>query len=341
MRHPDFTEVFMKLRRAMAVAAATAVIAPAAFLSAPAAFATGSPTTTESTTPEAGESTTPSGSPSATETAPGTAPEPGTSTSASPSDSAPSPSAPLNTPSSPAATPSATETEPEEELPGECEDAKIDVSITGLPGKIAAGSGWHKFSLNIYNSSDSTLTDLVYFAGASADELGEELFTRKQVRLQAFDPDTKTWYDLRGPDGEAVGFVGWSETLEPEFEVDIPLRINVKAGAPVGAGFSLGASIYSDEDAECIGSGDVAYKFQIVKAGTDTGGTKPQEGGKVPVATEKPSTGTNTGAQVTGSLAETGSGSVLPVVGIVGGVAVLAGAGVVFAMKRRREDATA
>jgi hypothetical protein len=38
----------MKLHRAMAVAAATAVIAPLALLSAPAAFATGTPGTTES-----------------------------------------------------------------------------------------------------------------------------------------------------------------------------------------------------------------------------------------------------------------------------------------------------
>lgn len=328
----------MKLRRAMAVAAATAVIAPVALLSAPAAFATETPTAETSPSAEA-PSATPS-TPAAGESTPATAETAPATTSSSPA----APSSPATTPSTPATSPSATAEEPDEdeEEPALCEDDTIDVSIKGLPGKIAAGSGWHKFTLNVYNSSDATLTDLVYFAGASADKNGEKLFKSKQVQLQAYDPDSKTWEDLSGPLGEAVGFVGYSDSLEPEFEVDLPLRINVKSSAPVGAGFSLGASIYTDAEAECEGFGDVSYKFQIVKAGTDTGGTKPQEGGKAPVPTEKPSSGTDTGAKVEGNLATTGSSSMLPTIGIAGGIAIVAGAGVVFAMKRRRSgDATA
>lgn len=326
----------MKLRRAMAVAAATAVIAPVALLSAPAAFATETPTAETSPSAEA-PSATPS-TPAAGESTPATAETAPATTSSSPA----APNSPATTPSTPATSPSATAEEPDEEEPALCEDDTIDVSIKGLPGKIAAGSGWHKFTLNVYNSSDATLTDLVYFAGASADKNGEKLFKSKQVQLQAYDPDSKTWEDLSGPLGEAVGFVGYSDSLEPEFEVDLPLRINVKSSAPVGAGFSLGASIYTDAEAECEGFGDVSYKFQIVKAGTDTGGTKPQEGGKAPVPTEKPSSGTDTGAKVEGNLATTGSSSMLPTIGIAGGIAIVAGAGVVFAMKRRRNgDATA
>ncbi|WP_308312063.1 LPXTG cell wall anchor domain-containing protein [Streptomyces albipurpureus] len=191
--------------------------------------------------------------------------------------------------------------------------------------------------MNVHNTSDTTLNDLAYFAGAAGDELGEDLFTKKHVELQAYDPDTKTWEGLEGPEGEAVGFVGWSDELKPDYEVTLPLRINVKAAAPVGAGFSLGASLYSSGDGECEGFGEVAYKFQIVKAGTDTGGSKPQEGGKVPVTTEKPSKGSS-GAVVEGSLAETGSSSIVPTIGIIGGIAVVAGAGVVFTMKRRRAN---
>ncbi|WP_405890164.1 LPXTG cell wall anchor domain-containing protein [Streptomyces sp. NBC_00133] len=320
----------------MAVAAATAVIAPVALLSAPAAFATETPTAETSPSAEA-PSATPS-TPAAGESTPATAETAPATTSSSPA----APNSPATTPSTPATSPSATAEEPDEEEPALCEDDTIDVSIKGLPGKIAAGSGWHKFTLNVYNSSDATLTDLVYFAGASADKNGEKLFKSKQVQLQAYDPDSKTWEDLSGPLGEAVGFVGYSDSLEPEFEVDLPLRINVKSSAPVGAGFSLGASIYTDAEAECEGFGDVSYKFQIVKAGTDTGGTKPQEGGKAPVPTEKPSSGTDTGAKVEGNLATTGSSSMLPTIGIAGGIAIVAGAGVVFAMKRRRNgDATA
>ncbi|GGV77736.1 hypothetical protein GCM10010228_45020 [Streptomyces massasporeus] len=213
-----------------------------------------------------------------------------------------------------------------------CEDTKVDVSISGLPGKIAAGSGWHKFSLNVLNNSDSTLNDLNFFAGASPDKNGEELFTSKQVQLQAWDPADKTWVDLN-EGGYAVGYVGYTDELKPEYEVDIPLRLNVSKSAPVGAGFSLGATIYGDNDAECTGFGDVSYKFQIVSAGTDTDGTKPQEGGKAPVTDEKPSGNT---PEVTGSLAETGSSSALPMISLVGGAAVVAGAGAIFVVRRRK-----
>ncbi|MET8133319.1 MULTISPECIES: LAETG motif-containing sortase-dependent surface protein [unclassified Streptomyces] len=207
------------------------------------------------------------------------------------------------------------------------------MSISGLPGKIAAGSGWHKFSLGVLNNSDSTLSDLGFFAGASSDKAGEDLFQSKKVQLQAYNPDDKVWEDVDS-EGYAVGFVGYTDELKPDYEVDIPLRINVKSSAPVGAGFSLGASIYGDADAECTGYGEVAYKFQIVAAGTDTDGTKPQEGGEVPVS-DKPADKGNT-PQVDGSLAETGSSSALPMIGLAGGIAVVAGAGALVVVRRRK-----
>ncbi|MEW2807782.1 LAETG motif-containing sortase-dependent surface protein [Streptomyces massasporeus] len=322
----------MKLRRAMAAAAATAVIAPVALLAAPAAYAT--------------DETTPTPSASVSESAPETSPSPSVSES-TPAETTPTPSASVSesapeTSSSPSASasessPAPSASEPEESEspdpePSVCEDTKVDVSISGLPGKIAAGSGWHKFSLNVLNNSDSTLNDLDFFAGASPDKNGEELFTSKQVQLQAWDPDAKVWTDLN-EGGYAVGYVGYTDELKPEYEVDIPLRLNVGKSAPVGAGFSLGATIYGDNDAECTGFGDVSYKFQIVSAGTDTDGTKPQEGGKAPVTDEKPSGNT---PEVTGSLAETGSSSALPMISLVGGAAVVAGAGAIFVVRRRK-----
>ncbi|WP_053674565.1 LAETG motif-containing sortase-dependent surface protein [Streptomyces sp. NRRL B-1140] len=328
----------MKLRRAMAAAAATAVIAPVALLAAPAAYATDdtTPTPSASVSESAPET---SASPSASESTPAesTTPAPSASASESAPETSSSPSASASE-SSPA--PSASEPEESESPdpePSVCEDTKVDVGISGLPGKIAAGSGWHKFSLNVLNNSDSTLNDLDFFAGASPDKNGEELFTSKQVRLQAYDPDSKTWADL-DEGGYAVGYVGYTDELKPGYEVDIPLRLNVSKSAPVGAGFSLGATIYGDNDAECTGFGDVSYKFQIVSAGTDTDGTKPQEGGKAPVTDEKPSGNT---PEVTGSLAETGSSSALPMISLVGGAAVVAGAGTIFVVRRRKAGAEA
>ncbi|MFE9439726.1 LAETG motif-containing sortase-dependent surface protein [Streptomyces sp. NPDC006602] len=212
------------------------------------------------------------------------------------------------------------------------------MSISGLPGKIAAGSGWHKFSLDVLNTSDSTLSDLGFFAGASSDKAGEDLFASKKVQLQAYDPENKVWDDVDS-EGYAVGFVGYTDELKPDYEVNIPLRINVKSSAPVGSGFSLGASIYGDADGNCLGVGQVAYKFQIVAAGTDTDGTKPQEGGKAPVSDKPADKGTT--PEVSGSLAETGSSSALPMIGLVGGFAVVAGAGAVFVVRRRKTGAQA
>ncbi|MET9395262.1 LAETG motif-containing sortase-dependent surface protein [Streptomyces sp. NPDC006624] len=328
----------MKLRRAMAAAAATAVIAPVALLAAPAAYATDETTPTPSASvSESAPETSSSPSASATESTPETTPTPSATVSESAPQTSTSPSASASE-SSPAPSTSAPEEseEPDPE-PSICEDAKVDVSISGLPGKIAAGSGWHKFSLNVLNNSDSTLNDLDFFAGASADKNGEELFSSKKVQLQAWDPQDKIWVDLN-EGGYAVGYVGYTDELKPDYEVDIPLRLNVSKSAPVGAGFSLGATIYGDNDAECTGFGEVSYKFQIVSAGTDTEGTKPQEGGKAPVTDEKPSTST---PEVTGSLAETGSSSALPMIGLVGGAAVVAGAGAIFVVRRRKAGAEA
>ncbi|MCT9112240.1 LAETG motif-containing sortase-dependent surface protein [Streptomyces mirabilis] len=324
----------MKLRRAMALAAATAAIAPLALLSAPAAFAeeTPSPTATVSETASEPASATP------TETTPA----PSETPSASATETTPTPSASATATTSATPAPSTTSPEPSdtpEPEPSQCQDSKVDVSISGLPGKIAAGSGWHKFSLNVVNNSKSTLDELGYFAGASTDKAGDDLFQSKKVQLQAYNEETKAWEDVDS-EGYAVGFVGYTPELKPDYEVDIPLRINVKSSAPVGAGFSLGASIYGDADGQCTGFGQVAYKFQIVSSGTDTDGTKPQEGGKVPVS-DKPADKGNT-PEVNGSLAETGSSSALPMIALAGGIAVVAGAGAVFVVRRRKSgDATA
>ncbi|QIY72923.1 LAETG motif-containing sortase-dependent surface protein [Streptomyces mirabilis] len=327
----------MKLRRAMALAAATAAIAPLALLSAPAAFADESPSPTATVS----ESATESASATPTETTPA----PAETTSASATETAPTSSASATATTSTSATPApSTSTSPKpsdtpEPEPSECQDSKVDVSISGLPGKIAAGSGWHKFSLNVLNNSKSTLNELGFFAGASSDKAGDDLFQSKKVQLQAYNEDTKAWEDVDS-EGYAVGYVGYTDELKPDYEVDIPLRINVKSSAPVGAGFSLGASIYGDTDGQCTGFGEVAYKFQIVSSGTDTDGTKPQEGGKVPVS-DKPADKGNT-PEVNGSLAETGSSSALPMIALAGGIAVVAGAGAVFVVRRRKSgDATA
>ncbi|GGW83837.1 hypothetical protein GCM10010297_00370 [Streptomyces malachitofuscus] len=327
----------------MAAAVATAAIAPVALLAAPAAYATDPTPTVSATESAAGEdTTTTSPSPSATESADSTEPEapedetkPTSSTSEPATSTSPSATTSPST-SAPAPSTSAPEETPDPE-PSFCEDTKVDVSISGLPGKITADGKWRKFSLNMQNNSDSVLRDLDFLAGASADADGAELFEMEEVFLEAWDPDAKVW-DRLDEGGEALGYVGFTDELEPGYEVNIPMRIMVTKAAPIGAGFSFGASIYGDIDGECLGLGYASYKFQIVAPGTNTDGTKPQVGGKAPVTDKKPA---STTPKVTGSLAETGSSSALPMIGLVGGVAVMAGAGAVFVVRRRKAGAEA
>ncbi|MFF0402818.1 LAETG motif-containing sortase-dependent surface protein [[Kitasatospora] papulosa] len=342
----------MKLRRTLAFAAATAVIGPVVLLSAPAAFAQTETTTTGTTAPAPTE--TPSGEPSAatpestestesaSQTATTTPSETESPEGVAPETVSPAPTATESETASAKPTPTASETEDEEEGDDEpldaCEPRPLELSINGLSGKIARGSGWDRFTFTIYNDSKKTVKNVAFFAGAAADEAGEKLFTTKQVRLQALNEADGTWEDIEDL-GSSSGYVGEADGIKPGYEVDIDLRLKVEASAPVGAGFSLGGGLVFGDELEAVPCfQDVAYKFQIVDAGNG-GGAEPQEGGKIPVPTTKPAGDT---AEVTGNLAETGSSSSTPAIALAGGAAVVLGAGAMFVVRRRRNgDAAA
>ncbi|MGW0782066.1 LAETG motif-containing sortase-dependent surface protein [Streptomyces sp. NPDC002913] len=341
----DLLRPHMKLRRTLALAAATAVIGPVVLLSAPAAFADTETTTTETVSPTPteteSETASPTATPEATETAEETetaSPTPTETETAEETETAsPTPTETESETASPTPTPTPSETDGEEgEDLGECEPQPLELSINGLSGKIARGSGWDRFTFNVYNDSEKTVKNVAFFAGAAADKAGEQLFTSKQVRLQALNDGT--WEDLDEL-GTSSGYVGETDEIKPGYEVDIDLRLKVEASAPIGAGFSLGGGLVFGEELEAVPCfTDVAYKFQIVKAGTEDG-TKPQEGGSVPVPTTPPAGDT---AKVTGSLAETGSSSSTPVFALAGGAAVVLGAGAMFIVRRRKNgDAAA
>ncbi|MFD7529048.1 LAETG motif-containing sortase-dependent surface protein [Streptomyces sp. NPDC059849] len=338
----------MKLRRTLALAAAVAVITPAAVLAAPAAFAvttdgtaaagtTVSPSPSDSGPPEtepspaaSGSASTPAEDPAGETGEPGPAETPGDAESSVPARDE-TPGTPPDESASASASPSASPSESEgAEGPTQCAKSDLDISVNGLPGRIARGSGWHRFKMNVYNSSKSAVKEIDYFAGAASDEEGDDLFRSKKVSLQALDPETGTWVEL-SEDGRAVGYVGRSDEIPAGYEVDIPLRINVRPTAPVGAGFTLGAGLYVG-DKDCTGVSDVAYRFKIVKPGGS--GSTPQTGGSAPVPAAKPAD--NPAGKVSGSLAETGSSSALPVFATAGGAALVLGAGAMFIVRRRR-----
>ncbi|WP_162952364.1 LAETG motif-containing sortase-dependent surface protein [Streptomyces hundungensis] len=324
----------------VAVAAATAAMAPAAFLAVPAAQAAGSsPRPTASPSPSA--SSKEHASPALSEASK----SPEDRTKAPAAGDAPG-SAGHKTPAagkSPSATPSSPEEGGDEPAPGEgvCKiddpsyKSKLAAKISGLPGKIQAGSGWHAFDLKVSNTSAKTVSDVLFYAGVGSSDPNAPLpFEASKVALQVNVDGT--WTDVK--DGDHSGAYLDLRTFGPSESVTLKFRMDVKKNAPIGEGLTIGGGIYMDTTGDgCIDPVFDSVVLQIVAPGTKTEGTTPQTGGQVPIATGQKPTGDNT-TRLTGDLAETGSSSLTSTLAIGGGVAVLAGGGVLFAMKRRKNS---
>ncbi|MGW3436581.1 LPXTG cell wall anchor domain-containing protein [Streptomyces bacillaris] len=345
----------MKIRRALAVAAATAVLAPVTLLSSPAAFASPGPS------PEAGEST------PATQEEPGTDPEaeqpapapeeeqeqekpateeseekppaeeeekekPSDEEKEKPKEGAPSPSA---TPPAPSST-SPADICVDSDRP--TTDKNLRTSLSGLPSKVVAGSGFHAFKLNVENKGDKVYdrVDLGLSAFQADTDTWDE--TTEYLTLQFKNPETGVWTDIvLDEDDDAAGYIGYTGIRAKEsFAIDVRLSVDKKAPASFGLVFVAG--VYVDDKGNCVfPDGEAYYEFEVLAAGKDAGEpneAKPQTGGRKPVQAKPVG---NTPIKPEGTLAQTGSDSGLPVIAAVGGVAILAGAGVVFALGRRRK----
>ncbi|MFI1480693.1 LAETG motif-containing sortase-dependent surface protein [Streptomyces sp. NPDC020747] len=334
----------MKLRRVMAAAATTAVIAPLALLSAPAAFATDpTPTGTESatTTPTA-TATTESGTPTATPTT--------TPVTQTPSGTPTSTTTPSNTTTptgSPTTTPEPSE-EPDPDVPY-CEDldenygdAKVSADIKGLPGKIVAGDGFHNFNLVVTNESKADIKGVAFYAEIENYELDEAKFLSPYVTLEFKNTESGKWERI-GDENWAGDYFFYVESLKAKASEKVALRFSVDKGAPAGDSYSFGSGAYLDniKGQDCIAEGWAQYDFEVLKAGSANPSPGTAEPGdndsKDPV--KKPQG--NVSELPTGNLAETGSSSALPTIGLVGGAAVVAGAGAVFVVRRRKAGADA
>ncbi|MFJ8588157.1 hypothetical protein ACIRD2_26415 [Streptomyces sp. NPDC093595] len=362
----------MKLRRAMAVAAATAVIAPAAFLAAPAAYATdGTTSTTSSGTTEGQGSTTPdtttpdTTTPDTPETSDDTKPAEGTEPAAEgekpATDDKPAADEKPAADTKPAEGDKPADEKPAEDegagkpgsgddwSPYDCEtfdlDENLEVDVTGLPNKIVAGSGWHDFTFTVKNSSDADLKNVYVETYTEYGDDTDEILSEGLAEVQYKDPETGEWTDsyqdsYEDENGDIIvtgSFAGVIDKIEKGAVVDMDLRVRVDAKAPAGSSFAFSSAIYAGEGKACNGNGD-SYDFTVLAAGSKPGdvddakpsGEKPGDkpGGTKPQGEAKP-------LPVTGNLAETGSSSMLPTIGLAGGIAIVAGAGVVFALKRR------
>ncbi|MFE2444632.1 LAETG motif-containing sortase-dependent surface protein [Streptomyces melanosporofaciens] len=334
----------MKLRRALAAAAATAAIAPAALLAAPAAFAE---TPSESPSPSASETVTQSPedpSPSPTETTPTEEPTPTTPAPSTSATEAPTPGGtPSSTPTE-TATPTPTPTSTEGPGDGECaddgdynEDPELSTTLVGLPSKVVAGSGFHGFKFQVKNDSDRGYqrVDFGLFAGTVHESAPDG--TGKYLTLQYKDPETGAWKAISTDENDAgSGYIGYTD-VRPHETLEVDLRLSVAKSAPEGFGYALSVGVYADDEGNCVYSTGEYYEFDVLKAGSEPGKVPPADpkpqGGKKPLP-HKPEGNTEISPQ--GSLAETGSSSALPMIALIGGVAMAAGGGAVFVVRRRR-----
>lgn len=397
----------MKLRRAMAVAAATAVIAPLALLSAPTAFATDTPGT-------AGNSSTGTSGDTGTGEAAGTGDTTGTGgespdkdtgtasggrdTSADDQDDATDDGAAASGGSGDEASSSddqdtsaeddttsgednstsaedgdsssEDENKPSDDQGDDGDDAdlsddepwnpyedcksfdlddKLTASISGLPNQIVAGSGWHEFDFVIRNDSDKDLKKVWVQAfteyGDDTNEDSSLLFDLAELQYKLDGKWTGDYQEgFEDEDGKIAltgTFVAVLDSLEKHSTATLDLRVRVDDKAPAGSSFALSQAVYAGEASACYGNGDY-YEFTVLAAGGEPGDDveDAEPNGEKPDVTDgtKPQGGAK---EITGNLAETGSGSALPMIGIAGGVAVAAGAGAMFVVRRKKAGAPA
>ncbi|AXG82797.1 LPXTG cell wall anchor domain-containing protein [Streptomyces paludis] len=220
-------------------------------------------------------------------------------------------------------------------------DPNLSTSLSGLPDKIVAGSGFHSFKLNVSNKgkNDYKRVDLgVFTAQIDEDTWG---FDTDHLTLQFQDPESGKWVDISlDAFDEGAGYLGFTDVRAKE-SFSINLRLNVDKSAPAGLGYAISIGAYVNDKGNCVIADDEAYyEFTIVAAGSDPG--KPNEakpqGGKKPLPAKPVG---DKEIKPEGSLAQTGSSSMMPVIGMAGGIAIVAGAGVVFALKRRRSGEAA
>ncbi|MFI6083101.1 hypothetical protein ACIBBB_19330 [Streptomyces sp. NPDC051217] len=339
----------------MAVAAATAVMAPAAFLAAPAAYAAdGDPDTTGTTqTTPADENPPPPGDDEA-ETPPaddeleapptdGQDPPPGDDEVVTAPGEA-EPPAQDDEPENPGGENDDEDDDGEEEQPTppdeECADADFRTTLSGLPSKIVAGSGWKAFHLNLDNTNgeEAVSVDLGAVVLYKKDAHGsfESSLTSTYARFEYYDG--RKWVNELSDGGSIAGKV---LDIEAGETYSLQLRLKIAAKALAGSAVAIAFAVSVDE--EKCSLDEKWYSFRVLAADTEPGDLPPAqpEKGESP-ADVKPQGGSEPlPAAATGTLAETGSHSMLPALGTAAGLAVVAGGGLVFALRRRSGDAAA
>ncbi|MDV6288642.1 LAETG motif-containing sortase-dependent surface protein [Streptomyces sp. UP1A-1] len=218
----------------------------------------------------------------------------------------------------------------------------MSADIKGLPGKIVAGDGYHPFELVVTNESKTDVKEVAFYAEVENYEFEDESkFLSSYVDLEFKNPETGKW-DRVGNDEWAGDYFYFMEKLKAKATQTVDMRLSVDAKAPTGDAYSFAFGAYLDnvDGQECIAAGWSQYDFQILASGSgnpDPGTAKPSDKGDDKdgkISVKKPQG--DVSKLPSGSLAETGSSSALPTIGLVGGLAVVVGGGAMFVVRRRK-----
>jgi hypothetical protein len=219
----------------------------------------------------------------------------------------------------------------------------LDLSVKGLPGRIAAGSGRHTFTLHVANPTGTSIGEVdaaVSVDNGSDSEIAEE-WLKTYADLEYWDSDSDKWLSLTdevGSDGAAqygnTGLIFGHTTLKAHEYADVKFRLEIGAKAPAGDSYAIGSATYVDTEKNCYHGSTAEYNFVVLAPGEKGGGSAKGHKTTTPTAVRPQGGGSN--SPVTGSLAETGWSLALPVIAAVGGLAVVVGAGTVTMVRRRR-----
>ncbi|MEV0318942.1 LAETG motif-containing sortase-dependent surface protein [Streptomyces sp. NPDC050658] len=232
------------------------------------------------------------------------------------------------------------------------EEDRGKTELRDLPGKIVAGSGWHEYTYRVSNVSTVKVmeADLSFYLGTADPAIGD--VAELGVTVEWFDPQTGAWKPVEG------GGAGWNDnqdfatvgSIAPGEYVDSKLRIKIAADAKAGSGYFFTTAHSYGEDGQCGFDKISQFDFTVLAAGSEPGKVEDAEGkpgskdDQAVVDRNHAQGGTgrqevkhaSISASAHDDLAETGASGSAPLVAAAGGATVVAGAGVLFAVRRRK-----
>ncbi|UGQ14299.1 LPXTG cell wall anchor domain-containing protein [Yinghuangia sp. ASG 101] len=347
----------MKLRSSLAVSAVTALTSSAALFAAPVAFAAEAPTSppptvTATATPAA--TVTPTATASATTTP---ASGEGADKGQDPADKTVKATGTPEASAAPAADKAAaqaTGSGPAERIPNPDKGNGPSISFSGLPGDIVVGGKPVNVAIDIKNTTGTKMEFLPFVSLGNV--ASDKPLRASHIVLEAKIPGSDAWtkvelIDTAIEDGGPSAAIGWFAAQDPEHPgepvplvldkdqaLQIQLRLAFTADAPLGETFAflLGLGSANLEDVEYESASDF-YVFNLVAPGAP-GAANPEVRPVPPVKLPpKPKPAAKPGQ----NLAETGgSDASATTYAIVGGVALVGGAGLLVVMRRRKTGGT-